>query len=207
MSIVFNNTQIFGMRGAIRGMRNPLASWEKSDSFMDEIGVVSLGADDLALAKKLGNAGTDHRKFLRQIYITVDITGPLYWWKQFDQYKMGVTTNSTSTMHCIAKREFTRNDFSHEQLKAGGVKMLDDTIGLLNMYRDMYLKTKDKEYWWQMIQLLPSSYNQMRTVAFNYEVVRNMYHARKSHKLDEWRVGFVAWVMGLPYAEHLIIGE
>jgi hypothetical protein len=163
------------------------------------------GPADLALLKKLAKAGSDHRKFLRFITVTVDITAPLYWWKEFDTYKVGTVANSCSTMHKIHEKKFTLEDFSHENLTQDGLQAIWWLIDQLNYDREFFLETKDKEYWYEMIQLLPTSYNQRRTVLLNYEVLRNMYHARKAHKLDEWRVGFCNWVKSLPYAE-LITG-
>lgn len=209
--IKFENTEVMGWEAAIRGMRNPMNSWEKSDS---EYNVdwtddsvwphethhddVILGQNDHDLMMRLRNAGTDHRKFMRMITVYVDITAPLYWWKEFDTYKVGIVANSCSTMHKIADKEFTLDDFSHEHLLENeysprktllnkhGLGMLEDIIFILNAYRRYYLKTKDKKYWWQMIQLLPSSYNQKRTMMLNYEVLANIYKSRKNHKLDEW---------------------
>lgn len=244
--IKFENTEVIGWEAAVRGMRNPLNSWNKSDSkfnfietYADEFGEfdlecdVKLGKNDLNLMKKLRNAGTDHRKFMRMITVYVDITAPLYWWKEFDTYKIGTVANSCSTMHKIQDKEFDRSDFSYDHIPLGianyensldckkekmffpmnddiyfsSEDVLDFTIRALNHYRDLYLETKDKKYWWQMIQLLPSSYNQKRTVMLNYEVLANIYKSRKGHKLDEWSNGFVEWIESLPYAKELIIGE
>jgi hypothetical protein len=234
--IKLKNTEVMGWEAAIRGMRNPMNSWEKSDAnwethFWDDRVMVTnqkfmydsklvIGPNDLDLMKRLRNAGTDHRKFMRMITVYVDITAPLYWWKEFDTYKVGTVANSCSTMHKIAAKEFTLEDFSHEHLfdlMIGDVEflpteILENTIICLNECRKRYLKalkTKNpsvpaKEYWWQMIQLLPSSYNQRRTVMLNYEVLANMYKSRKNHKLDEWHV-FCDWIMSLPYSE-LITG-
>lgn len=260
--IKLENTEVLGWEHAIRGMRNPMNSWEKSDSeychgasatcktcykspsdpyapcycATSSIGkTYVLGPNDLDLMKRLRNAGTDHRKFMRMITVYVDITAPLYWWKEFDTYKVGTVANSCSTMHKIAAREFTLEDFSHEHLfgpedmlkyderkdiardnalaavnvdgnwcyftPQGYVQM---TCNILNHYREKYLETQDKRYWWQMIQLLPSSYNQRRTAMLNYEVLTNIYKSRWNHKLDEWRE-FCQWVEGLPYSE-LITG-
>lgn len=262
MSLKFEHTEVVGWEAAIRGMRNPLESWEKSDSDYrkalskkcDECGKYMLpnedscdgcwinnytppykdfavGPNDLDLMTRLRNAGTDHRKFMRMLVVYVDITGPLYWWKEFDTYKVGTVANSCSTMHCIHKHEFTLDDFSCEHLmgipeyeesscweddfpefeeKDGEllfwtpIDILRHTIGGLNFYRQRYLDTKDKKYWWQMIQLLPSSYNQRRTVMLNYEVLANIYKSRRNHKLDEWHT-FCDWIEGLPYSE-LITG-
>lgn len=220
--ITIEDWEVHGFRPTVRGVRNPMNSWEKSDSGdYDEYGVFQhIGKNDLELMKKLRNAGPDHGKFMRMIQVWVDITAPLYWWKQFDQYKVGVTTDSCSTMHKIHAKEFDISDFSTEYLYAASESQLKDTIVLLNMYRDVYLKggymivendiftdfePKDKNVWWQMIQLLPSSYNQKRTVNLNYEVLRDIYHARKNHKLDCWHV-FCDWIENeLPYSE-LITG-
>ena len=249
--IKFENTEVMGWEAAIRGMRNPMTSWEKSDSnwvaprtidFLPICYVV--GSKDLDLMTRLRNAGTDHRKFMRMITVYVDITAPLYWWKEFDTYKVGTVVNSCSTMHKIAEKEFTLKDFSHEHLlwidpsdekvdlvlenltvDCSGSKdessvyspfgLLNMTIEMLNKCRERYLvalKTKEetgllaKDIWWQMIQLLPSSYNQRRTVMLNYEVLTSIYKSRKYHKLDEWSVGFMNWIKSLPYSE-LITGE
>lgn len=239
------NTEIFGWESAIRGMRNPMNSWDKSDSgfcncddcFHVENGTEAhiecnddgfgfcIGENDFKLMKNLVKAGSDHSKFMRMINVTVDITAPLYWWKEYDTYKVGTVRNSCSTMHKIAAKEFTLDDFSHEHLmrtvEEAGTELLDVngegtdilvtpkslmniTIGCLNNHRMMYLKTNDKSWWWQIIQLLPSSYNQRATVQLNYAVLRNMYHSRKNHKLDEWRT-FCKWIESLPYSD-LITG-
>lgn len=263
--IKIKNADVVGWEAAIRGMRNPLNSWEKSDSLFDiklvpdcggnihrgghdihglgrwasfkwdENEENHIGDNDKDLMKRLCKAGTDHRKFMRMITVYVDITAPLYWWKEFDTYKVGTVTNSCSTMHNIHAKEFTLDDFSHEHLVDcsadrqlylsamitdddpavyekptgmwgfGPLDILEVTINDLNLYRDLYLQTKNKVYWWQMIQLLPSSYNQKRTIMLNYEVLANMYKSRKDHKLDEW-VSLCEWIKTLPYAE-LITGE
>lgn len=222
-------------RSLILGARNAMNSWEKSDSsyhndpvydedhplFIHDNPVFSVGPNDLSLMMKLRNAGTDHRKFMRMITVYVDITAPLYWWKEFDTYKVGTVANSCSTMHCIHKKEFTLDDFSHEHVLRdnsvtvnyvendfrilNNLQWLMLTIDLLNSMREAYLKTKDKVFWWQMIQLLPTSYNQKRTVMLNYEVLANIYKSRKDHKLDEWH-NFCDWIKGLPYSE-LIMGK
>ena len=213
----------------IMGTRNPLNSWKKSDSrrsntdddvFEDCSENIRIGPNDYDLMKRLRNAGTDHRKFMRMIVVYVDIIAPLYWYKELDTYKVGTVANSCSTMHKIHAKEFTMEDFSTEHLvdeKDGWVQdengqlwcpaltHMETTINLLNAYRYQYLKTKDKKYWWQMIQLLPSSYNQRRTVMFNYEVLANIYKSRKNHKLDEWHT-FCEWIEALPYSE-FITGE
>ena len=209
----------------IRGMRNPMNSWEKSDSGWEPqfdtvqgpvAGKFIIGPNDYALMKNLRNSGTDHRKFMRMITVYLDITAPLYWWKEFDTYKVGTVANSCSTMHKIAAKEFTLDDFSHEHLfhNVNDTEMwldidffnvLDNTIFYLNKARELYLKTHDKKYWWQMIQLLPSSYNQRRTVMLNYEVLANIYKSRRHHKLDCWHT-FCDWIESLPYSE-LITGK
>ena len=269
--IKFENTEVLGWKHAVRGMRNPLNSWEKGDSYWDYDFDVTpegyttipyditykIGPNDLGLMKRLRNAGTDHRKFMRMIVVYVDITAPLYWWKEFDTYKVGTVANSCSTMHKIHAKEFALDDFSHEHLmtiddigardtdtdkdpriyarydhvsddgrvRDGSGNIIPDefypfngaeytfypidilkcTIRMLNRCRHCYLKTKDKKYWWQMIQLLPTSYNQTRTVMLNYEVLANIYKSRKDHKLDEWHE-FCDWIEELPYSE-LITGE
>ena len=210
------NTEVLGWEHAIRGMRNPMNSWEKSDSRWEPqfdtesgpmFGVFVIGPNDLDLMKRLRNAGTDHRKFMRMITVYVDLTAPLYWWKEFDTYKVGTVANSCSTMHKIAAKEFTLEDFSHEHLDtrpASSLSVLEAVIAELNHWRNNYLVSKSKEDWWQMIQLLPSSYNQRRTVMLNYEVLANIYRSRRNHKLDEWHT-FCDWIEGLPYSE-LITG-
>lgn len=244
--IRIDNTEIFGWESAIRGMRNPMNSWDKSDSNFDckdcdgcyyitdnheertDFSVnawcnhqaLRLGENDLSLMKKLVNAGSDHSKFMRMINVTCDITAPLYWWKEYDTYKVGTVANSCSTMHKIHAKEFTLDDFSREHLFDGidrvegesdteyyenPTRCLHYVVGVLNHYRNKYLETKDKRYWWQMIQLLPSSYNQKRTVQLNYAVLRNIYHSRRNHKLDEWHT-FCDFIKSLPYSE-LITGE
>lgn len=212
--IKFEHTEVVGWEHAIRGMRNPMNSWEKSDSFNSTAawdsyrfgeGDPEIGPNDLDLMMQLRNAGTDHRKFMRMITVYVDITAPLYWWKEFDTYKVGTVANSCSTMHKIAAKRFERDDFSHEHLMDGGNYILNSTIDMLNEYRAQYLDSKDKKYWWQIIQLLPSSYNQRRTVMLNYEVLANIYKSRRNHKLDEWRE-FCTWIESLPYSG-LIMGK
>lgn len=242
--IKIENTEVMGWEAAIRGMRNPMNSWEKSDSGWfsseDDIGVnyvqynshsdpselYFIGSNDLNLMKRLAKAGTDHRKFMRMITVYMDITAPLYWWKEFDTYKVGTVANSCSTMHKIAEKEFEMSDFSCEHMKPTSIKIMHDIIDILNKYRADYNNPEaeklgvKKDYWWQMIQLLPSSYNQKRTVMLNYEVLANIYKSRKNHKLDEWRVhetpeehkfrnkdfssgmwGFCDWIESLPYSE------
>lgn len=202
--IKFEHLKVFNLEGALRGMRNPMNSWEKSDSFKADKGMSSRGADyvigeaDMTLAQSLVKAGSDHRKFMRQIFVSVDITAPLYWWKEFDTYKVGTVSNSCSTMHTVHKKEFTFDDFSHDQLFDEAKESLKQTIKTLNRYRTVFLGTQSKDYWWQIIQLLPSSYNQRRTITMNYENALNMYNSRKKHKLDEWRV-FCEELKKLPY--------
>lgn len=205
--IEITNTKAFGWDAAIRGMRNPMNSWDKSDSVFSEYYVcgAKVGENDLALMRELVLAGSDHSKFMRMINVTADITAPLYWWKEFDTYKVGTVANSCSTMHTIANKEFTLDDFSHEHLMHGGLECIKNLCKDLNMCREQYLTEHDKEWWWQLIQLLPSSYNQKRTVQLNYAVLRNIYRARKNHKLDEWR-DFCSWVESLPYAELITLG-
>ena len=225
--IKITDIDVFGWEAAIRGMRNPLNSWDKSDSswvadnnFNESTKHYSyrylIGTNDLGLMKRLRKAGTDHRKYMRMIVVYCDILAPLYWWKEFDTYKVGTVANSCSTMHCVHKHAFSHNDFSCEQLLdepivdedgrlVSSQASLNLTIDILNIYREKFIDTKDKKYWWQMIQLLPSSYNQKRTVMLNYEVLANMYKSRKDHRLDEWRK-LCDWIRGLPYSE-LITGE
>lgn len=230
------NTEVVGFEAASRGMRNPMNSWDRGDTefhggvvrfdtcnerWEDNGYTMSLGSNDLDLMTRLRNAGTDHRKFMRMIVVYLDITAPLYWWKEFDTYKVGTVANSCSTMHKIADKEFDVNDFSHEHLTIRqSTDILKETVDALNVFRDVYLNggilryengnmrcfgKKDKEIWWQMIQLLPSSYNQRRTVMLNYEVLANMYKSRRNHKLDEWHT-FCDWIERLPYSE-LITGK
>ena len=189
----------------IQGLRNPMNSWDKSDSKYNDLDEYKIGNNDKDLMKRLVMAGTDHRKFMRMMPVYVRITAPFYWWKEFDTYKVGTVANSCSTMHKIAAKEFTVDDFSTEHLISDSNAMMKTTCDLLNQYREKYLKTKDKKYWLQMIQLLPSSYNQTRNVMLNYEVLANIYKSRKDHKLDEWRE-FCKWIETIPYSE-LIIGE
>lgn len=230
-------TEVIGWEAAIRGMRNPMNSWEKSDSFckpstencrgchdynkcayiFESTGKPyrrGIGTNDLDLMTRLRNAGTDHRKFMRMITVYLDITAPLYWWKEFDTYKVGTVANSCSTMHKIAAKPFTKDDFSHEHLGYScctenefdnPMNTLEQVIIVLNGCRDKYIATNNKFWWWQMIQLMPSSYNQKRTVMLNYEVLANMYKSRKNHKLDEWHT-LCDWIKTLPYSE-LITGE
>ena len=205
------NAETFGWEAAIRGMRNPKNSWSKSDSRWsspDENGTGAprfiVGENDLKLASALANSGADDGKFLRMIHVQLDVTAPLYWHKEADQYKVGTVTDSCSTMHKIHSKEFTLDDFSHEHLYSP-LHDLKPTVDLLNVYRERFLDTKNKEDWWQLIQLLPSSYNQRRTWDLNYAVLRNIYHARRNHKLDEWHT-LCDWIETLPYAKELICG-
>ena len=195
---------VMNMENAIRGARNPLNSWARMDSHYDEEGNFILGENDLSLASRLAKAGSDHRKFLRQIFVSMDITAPLYWWKEFDTYKVGTVANSTSTMHKIQAKAFERDDFSHDRMNEECLAVLDSVIAYLESERVRFNETKEKEPWHNMIQLLPSSYNQMRTVSMNYEVLINIYYARRSHKLAEWHTLCEA-IEGLPYAEELIL--
>lgn len=220
--IKIENVEVMGWEAAIRGMRNPMNSWEKSDTGWYLMGTPGtnpaaandkylrekycIGDNDLDLMKRLAKAGTDHRKFMRMIAVYLDITAPLYWWKEFDTYKVGTVANSCSTMHKIAKKEFEMSDFSCEHMKPTSIKIMHDVIDILNKYRADYNNPEaeklgvKKDYWWQMIQILPSSYNQRRTVMLNYEVLANIYKSRKDHKLDEWRT-FCSWIETLPYSE------
>ena len=195
---------VMNMENAIRGARNPMNSWAKMDSYYDENHNFVLGENDLALAHRLAVAGSDHRKFLRQIMVSMDITAPLYWWKEFDTYKVGTVANSTSTMHKIQAKEFSREDFSCDRLTPEALSVLDTVIAFLESERVKFNETKDKASWHNMIQLLPSSFNQMRTVSMNYEVLINIYYARRHHKLAEWHTLCEA-IESLPYAKELIL--
>lgn len=214
------NTEVYGWDAAIRGMRNPMNSWEQSDSqftdcydacadFRYTLETPEIGKNDLDLMRRLRKAGTDHRKFMRMITVSCDLVAPLYWWKEYDTYKVGTVANSCSTMHKIHAKEFAMSDFSHEHLMTGSMFQLHRVVDLLNEAREYYLECTDpttkKAYWWQMIQLLPTGYNQRRTILLNYEVLANIYKSRKNHKLDEWHT-FCEWIEGLPYAE-LITGR
>ena len=195
---------VVNMENAIRGARNPMNSWARMDSYYNEKGEYVLGENDLALASKLAAAGSDHRKFLRQIIVSMDITAPLYWWKEFDTYKVGTVANSTSTMHKIQAKEFSREDFSCDRLTPDALSVLDSMIEYLEGERVKFVETKEKSHWHNMIQLLPSSFNQMRTVSMNYEVLINIYYARRYHKLAEWHT-LCDEIEKLPYAESLIL--
>lgn len=195
---------VMNFENAVRGARNPMNSWAKMDSFYDEKGNYILGENDLDLAKRLARAGSDHRKFLRMIFVSVDITAPLYWWKEFDTYKVGTVANSCSTMHKIHSKEFTREDFSCDRMDETGLAALDAVIAVLESERQKFLADKEnRQPWHNMIQLLPTSYNQMRTVTLNYENLINIYYARRSHKLAEWHT-LCDWILTLPYAKELI---
>lgn len=206
--VEINNVEVVGWEHAIIGMRNPMNSWDKSDSrfyeYYSNEADKAIGKNDLELMCKLANAGTDHRKFMRMITVYCDINAPMYWWKEFDTYKVGTVRNSCSTMHKIHSKEFTLDDFSVENLDGEWLSTLDILLGDLEKARTKYVETKDKKYWWQIIQLLPSSYNQKATVMLNYEVLSNMYKSRKTHKLDEW-IDFCKWIERLPHSE-LITG-
>lgn len=201
--IKLERTSVMNIENATRGMRNPLSSWAKSDSFYDEDGNFVLGEADLSLAHRLAASGSDHRKYLRQIFVSVDITAPIYWWKEFDTYKVATVANSTSTMHRIHSKPFSADDFSVDRLTPEGRAAFDVFLSYLEEVRLKYVETKDKKYWYDMIQLLPSGYNQMRTVTLNYETLVNMYYARRNHKLDEWHV-LCEWIESLPYAKDII---
>ena len=195
---------VMNLDGAIRGARNPMNSWAKSDSYYDENGKFVLGPVDIDFGHRLAVSGSDHRKFLRQVFVTVDITAPLYWWKEFDTYKVGTVANSTSTMHKIHAKAFERDDFSHDRLDEGGLALLDATIAYLEAERQKFLAAKeDRQPWHNMIQMLPSSYNQMRTVTLNYENLINIYYARRNHKLAEWHT-LCDWILTLPCAKEWI---
>ena len=201
--ISLSNAVVFGWHSAIMGMRNPMNSWAKSDSVFYSDFSCQIGQNDLDLMKTLIKAGTEHRKFLRMIHVQMDIEAPLYWWKEFETYKIGTVSNSCSTMHKIAAKEFTLDDFSHEHLDRFSTEVLGWTIKALNGSREDYMKSKSKDDWWQMIQLLPSSYNQLRTVDLNYEVLLNQYFQRKDHKLDEWRI-YCEQIKCFPYLNDFI---
>jgi hypothetical protein len=195
---------VMNLDGAIRGARNPMNSWAKSDSYYDENGKFILGPVDIDFGHRLAVSGSDHRKFLRQVFVTVDITAPLYWWKEFDTYKVGTVANSCSTMHKIHAKAFDRDDFSHDRLDEGGLALLDATVAYLEAERQKFIADKeDRQPWHNMIQMLPSSYNQMRTVTLNYENLINIYYARRNHKLAEWHT-LCDWIMGLPCAAEWI---
>lgn len=206
--IKLERTSVMNFENAIRGMRNPMNAWDRIDSYYDDDGNYILGENDLSRASSLAKAGGDHRKFMRQIFVSVDITAPLYWWKEYDTYKVGTVANSCSTMHRIHAKPFVEEDFSFERCvdDLPVLRCIDMLLNTLNYLRDKYLEAKDKMYWESMIQLLGSSYNQMRTCTLNYENLMNIYHARRNHKLTEWHE-FCDWIKSLPYAEELICWE
>lgn len=201
--ITIDKICVMNFENALRGARNPMNSWAKSDSYTDKSGTFCMGENDLALCRRLCSAGSDERKFMRQILVSLDITAPLYWWKEFDTYKVATVANSTSTMHKIHAKPFSRDDFSHDRLSPAALQQLDTMIAYLEKTRLAYLKTKDKVLWYDMIQLLPSSYEQLRTVTLNYETLTNMYYARRHHRLAEWHI-FCETIETLPYAKELI---
>lgn len=203
--VKIEKTDVHGWEAAIRGMRNAMNSWDKSDSFPAGLFGYIVGEEDLKLMKKLSNAGPDHGKYLRMITVSCDVTAPFYWWKEYDTYKVGTTANSCSTMHKIHAKEFTLDDFSHEHLGDSAIEALEKVISVLNSSRRLFVDDNDKWFWWQMIQLLPTSYNQKRTIHLNYQVLKGMYNARKNHKLDEWHT-FCDWIKSLPHSS-LITGE
>lgn len=216
--IKLERTDVMNFENAMRGARNPMNSWYRMDSTYDENGDYVIGENDLSLAQRLAKAGSDHRKYLRQIFVSVDVTAPLYWWKEYDTYKVGTTANSCSTMHKIHANEFALDDFSHEHLITPALEHIENIIQALNDYRYMYLNWDDesdtirnafdndrKNVWWQMIQLLPSSYNQMRTCTLTYENLINIYHARRNHKLTEWHT-YCDWIETLPYFKEICLG-
>lgn len=201
--IELERTAVTNFDNAMRGARNPMNSWARYDSYYDENGNFVFGPNDLSLAQRLCKAGTDHRKFIRMIFVTVDVTAPMYWWKEYDTYKVGTVANSTSTMHKIASKPFALSDFSVDHMDARGLAAMETVIETLEQLRLEYLEIKDKQTWYTMIQLLPSSYNQMRTCTLNYETLANIYFARRNHKLDEWHT-YCDWALQLPYFKTLI---
>ena len=204
--IKLERTSVMNLENAMRGARNPMNSWNRMDSFYDEDGNYVLGPNDLGLAKRLRRAGSDHRKYIRQVFVSVDITAPMYWWKEYDTYKVATVANSTSTMHKIHSKPFSIDDFSCDHMTDGTKKFMETVVAELENIRLRFKETKSKDDWYDMIQLLPSSYNQMRTCTMNYETLVNIYHARKAHKLVEWHT-FCDWIGTLPYAKELIIAD
>lgn len=204
--IKIERTSVMNFDNAMRGARNPLNSWARYDSYFDENGDFIFGENDLSLAKRLCAAGTDHRKFVRMIFVSVDITAPLYWWKEYDTYKISTVANSTSTMHKITSKPFELSDFSVDHMNDEGIKAMESLIETLEDLRLRYIETKDKNLWYTIIQLLPSSYNQMRTCTLSYENLCNIYYARRNHKLEEWHT-YCDWIKGLPYFSDLFIQE
>ncbi len=204
--IKIERTSVMNFDNAMRGARNPLNSWNRYDSYFDENGNFVFGENDLSLAKRLCKAGTDHRKFVRMIQVCVDVTAPMYWWKEYDTYKVSTVANSTSTMHKITSKPFELSDFSVDKMNDEGIAAMEKVIETLEDLRLRYFETKDKELWYTIIQLLPSSYNQMRTCTLNYETLCNIYYARRNHKLDEWHK-YCDWVLDLPYFKELFVQE
>lgn len=204
--IQLERSSVMNLENAMRGARNPLNSWARSDSYYDEAGNYILGENDLGLAMRLRKAGSDHRKYMRQIFVAVDITAPLYWWKEYDTYKVATVANSTSTMHKIHSKPFSREDFSHDHMTEEALAALDRMIEVLEQLRLRFVETKEKDAWYSMIQLLPESYQQLRTCSFNYETLVHIYFSRRDHKLAEWHT-FCDWITSLPYAKELILGE
>lgn len=204
--IQLERSSVMNLENAMRGARNPLNSWARSDSYYDEAGNYILGENDLGLAMRLRKAGSDHRKYMRQIFVSVDITAPLYWWKEYDTYKVATVANSTSTMHKIHSKPFSRRDFSHDHMTEEALAALDRMIEVLEQLRLRFVETKEKDAWYSMIQLLPESYQQLRTCSFNYETLVHIYFSRRDHKLAEWHT-FCDWITSLPYAKELILGE
>lgn len=204
--LTLKNTSVMNFENAIRGARNPLNSWGRMDSHTEPDGSFVFGPNDLDLAMRLAKAGSDHRKYLRMVFVSVDVTAPLYWWKEYDTYKVATVANSTSTMHKIHSKPFSMNDFSCDHMTDGTKKFMETVVAELENIRLRFKETKSKDDWYDMIQLLPSSYNQMRTCTFNYETLINIYRARKNHKLAEWHT-FCDWIETLPYAEQLITFE
>ncbi len=204
--IKIERTSVVNFDNAMRGARNPMNSWARYDSYFDENGNFVFGENDLSLAKRLCQAGTDHRKFVRMIFVSVDVTAPMYWWKEYDTYKVGTVANSTSTMHKITSKPFELSDFSVDHMNEDGIKAMEKVIETLEDLRLKFLETKDKTIWYTIIQLLPSSYNQMRTCTLNYENLCNIYYARRNHKLEEWHT-YCDWITQLPYFKDLFIQE
>lgn len=202
--ILIERTSVMNFENAIRGARNPMNSWNRMDSTTDACGNFIMGENDLNLAQRLAHAGSDHRKFIRQIFVSVDITAPLYWWKEYDTYKVSTVANSTSTMHKITSKPFELADFSHDHMNDKALASLNATISVLEELRQDYLVSKDKTIWYSMIQLLPSNYHQLRTCSLNYETLMNIYYARRNHKLEEWHT-VCAWIESLPYAKEIIL--
>ena len=204
--IKLEKTSVVNLENARRGARNPMNSWARADSYYDEDRNYILGPNDLDLARRLAKAGPDHRKFIRQIFVSVDITAPLYWWKEYDTYKVATVANSTSTMHKIHSKAFEESDFSTDHMTDESKKHFLDFVAYMEEVRKKFVETKDKTYWYDLIQMLPSSYNQLRTCSLNYETLSNIYYARKAHKLEEWHI-LCDWIKTLPYAGDIIINR